>query len=134
MDSMLSTFFQSLHFFEIHGAEITEIRMQPFAVVKHLNVVNDTISGLLPGSAVRAKHSFSFQSSEETFQRRIIPAIAFPAHTANYAVIFKQLLKILTAILTAPVRVKKKAPRIISEGPTSACVCQAMGSVNRFPI
>jgi hypothetical protein len=48
---------------------------------------------------------FRFQTREEAFHRRIVPAITPPAQAAFNAILFQQPLKQVTRVLTALVRV-----------------------------
>jgi len=47
----------------------------------------------------------ALQRAPEALDHRVVPAIAFPAHTQINLVRFQQRLEILTHILTATIRV-----------------------------
>jgi hypothetical protein len=49
------------------------------------------------------EYQLSLQSAKETFNRGIIPAVAFPAHATSHAVLCQQWLKVFTGILWASV-------------------------------
>ena len=76
------------------------------AVVKHLDVIDDILPGSRSTEVPHSKNLLNFEAAEETLRHSIIPAIAFSAHTGQYSMVLEQFLKIMTAILTAPVRMK----------------------------
>lgn len=55
MDSLLSSFIKKPHFLKFPWADITQIRMTPSVVVKHFNVVNEILSGLISSLIVCEK-------------------------------------------------------------------------------
>ena len=51
-------------------------------------------------------NQLGFERFKETFSHRVIPAVAFPAHTLIYPIVLQQINGLFTGILDAPVRVK----------------------------
>jgi len=76
------------------------------AVVKHLDVIDDILPGSRSAEIPHSKNQLNFEAAEKTLGHSIVPAIAFSAHTGQYPMVLEQFLEIMTAILTAPVRVK----------------------------
>ena len=51
-------------------------------------------------------NQLGFERFKETFSHRVIPTVAFPAHTLPYPIILQQINGLFTGILDAAVRVK----------------------------
>ncbi len=51
-------------------------------------------------------NQLGFERFKETFSHRVIPTVAFPAHTLIYPIVLQQINGLFTGILDAPVRVK----------------------------
>ena len=63
--------------------------MQPSRVVIHRHIFPHIGDRFLPGSVPTITGPFSFQAAEESLHRRIVPAVAFAAHTADHAVLLQ---------------------------------------------
>ncbi len=84
--------------------DIPQRGMQPLSLVKHLQILKDRMSSLLPGLIGRTIHALGLQGANETLHERIIVAIGFAAHTDRNAPVSQQCPVVLTGVLTAPVR------------------------------
>jgi len=76
------------------------------AIVKNLNVIDDILPGSRSAEIPHSKNLLNFEAAEEILGHSIVPAIAFSAYTGQYPMVLEQFLEIMTAILTAPIRVK----------------------------
>lgn len=72
--------------------------MSPEPVIKQLDAVKDSQPGFRP-AVFHDELSFGFQAVGKTFRHGIVPAIAFTAHTADYAVLFQDFPVVFRAIL-----------------------------------
>ena len=106
MDSRLS---YKLELIDLVWGPIPQRRMNPLAVIKPLNVVENALPCLGTGLIVAVKNESSFQQPEKTLSWGIVPAVAFSAHTANCAVFYQQALEISACILRSPVRMMNQA-------------------------
>ena len=88
--------------------------MTALAVVKHLDVLDDVLSGARSAGIPHPKNLLNLEAAEETLRHSIVPAIAFSAHTGQHAMFLEYFLEIMTAILTASVRVKDETTRRFS--------------------
>jgi hypothetical protein len=57
--------------------------MPAFAIIKELNVIKKAGSGFRSCFIILKTNPLGFQRMKETFHRSIIPAVTFPAHTAD---------------------------------------------------
>ena len=81
------------------------------AVVKHLDIINDILSGGRSAEILHPENLLNLEAAEEALCHRIVPAITSSTHAGQYSMLFKQFLEIMTAILTASVRVKDETTR-----------------------
>lgn len=80
--------------------------MATIAVVKHLNVIDDPLPGLVTIPEAGRNDTVIFQSAEEALGNGIGPAISLPAHAASHTMNLQHPLKIGAAILAPLVGVK----------------------------
>jgi len=83
MDSQLSCKFKLI---DLARGFISERGVNTLAVVEPLNVVENTLPCLGASQIAVVKNVFSFQKAEKALCRRVVPAVAFAAHTANSTV------------------------------------------------
>ena len=62
--------------------------METITVVKHFNILDHVTPGFVPGLINDVSNPLGFKGVEKAFYYGIITAVALPAHTANYAVLF----------------------------------------------
>ncbi len=62
--------------------------METVTVIKHFNIPDHVISGLVSGSINDISDPFGFQGMKKAFHYGIVPAVALSAHAANHAVLF----------------------------------------------
>ena len=74
------------------GRQIAQYRVQPHAVVEVDDVVSDVILGLGLVGILALPDTFHFEVQEEALGYGIVPAIAFPAHATNEAMLVEQVL------------------------------------------
>src|SRR5579862_9174552 len=82
---------------------VTQRRMPPDAVVEHFDVFEDTGLRLPPRGVLLAVDQLLLQAGEEGFHRRIVPAVAPPAHAAGDPLAAQQPLVMVASILAPPV-------------------------------
>ena len=73
--------------------------MSPLAVVEQFDVFEQLVAGLSSGTPPAPMDQFNFERGEETFRHRVVPAVAFTAHTALDAVNREQLLILVAGVL-----------------------------------
>ena len=61
--------------------------METVTVIKHFDIPDHVVSGLISGFINDIRDLFGFKRTEKTFHHGIIPAIAFSAHAASHAVL-----------------------------------------------
>lgn len=66
--------------------------MQRLAVVEDLQILRERRPDLGAGRPAAAGDTFGFERGEETFDDRVVPAIARPAHAADEPVSAQQVL------------------------------------------
>ncbi len=82
-------------------------------IVKHLDVIERIGNGLAARCVTSAMRPLVLQAVEEALGRRIVPAVTFPAHARDHAVLGELLLASVAGVLTAPIRVMDQArPRL----------------------
>jgi len=59
------------------------------AVVKHLDVIDDILTGSGPAQVSHSKNTLNFEAAEKTLGHGIVPAIAFSAHAAQHSMFFE---------------------------------------------
>ncbi len=84
--------------------------MQP-AVIVESHPVHHSLPGLLSGGEFVAMHAGRFQSAPEALGRRVVPAVALPAHRGTHLPVFQSILELAAAILAAPVAVEYQTRR-----------------------
>ena len=94
--------------FHVSRAEEAEGGVETVGVIEAFDVGECISFCLISGVVDAVMNAFSFQSMEEAFYRRIIPAITFPAHGGN-DVGGGQVLTIgFSSILNASIRMVHK--------------------------
>ena len=81
------------------------------SIVEHLNVIDDILSGDRFAEILHPKDLLNLEIAEEALYHSIVLAVAFSARTGQYPMILEQFLKIMAAILTAPIRVGDETMR-----------------------
>ena len=71
--------------------------MTPVGVVETVDVLGYRAPGSACGWSQGAVDEFGFQSAEETFDHRTVPAISFATHAALHSVMFEQRLILAVA-------------------------------------
>jgi hypothetical protein len=75
-------------------------------IIPGLNIFKYIQAHLLSCFEFGTIDQFRFESFEKAFSHRVIPTVAFPAHTLIYLIVLQQINGLFTGILDAPVRVK----------------------------
>ena len=83
---------------------VTERRMQPTPVVKHLDILEGRRHCFARHKAP-PMHSLVLEAVEPALGRRIVPAVTLAAHRASHAVVSEFVLKRRAGVLAAPVGV-----------------------------
>ena len=78
--------------------------MPTLPIVEHLDVFEDLLLGFVSGGIVPMVHELPLERSKETFDARVVQAVAFAAHTGNKAIFSESVLVACRGILTAAVR------------------------------
>ena len=73
--------------------------MPPLTVVKQLDVLRDLSPSLLSRRISPMVHQLIFQGPPETLHRRVVRAIAIPAHGGNHAELPQLILIVVGTIL-----------------------------------
>src|SRR6185437_4738638 len=82
--------------------------MTPHTVVKHFDVLEHTRSRLRSILIVLIVDQLLLQRGEKTFHRRVLPAVASPAHATGVVVPLQQPLVVVTGVLAATIRVRQQ--------------------------
>src|SRR3954447_1539598 len=85
--------------------------MSPDPVEEDLDVLEEARPGLLSRREDLAASQLLLQAREEALHRRVIPAIAPPAHAAHDPVTAQEPLVMLAGILAAPVGMRNETRR-----------------------
>ena len=80
-------------------------RVQPFPVVKHLDVFERRRLHVLACSEAPSMHPLVLEAVEPALGRGVVPAVTLAAHRAGHAVFGQLVLKRMAGVLAAPVRV-----------------------------
>ncbi len=72
--------------------------MPPFRIVEALDVIEHSCSGLVARAIRFARCALGLQGGEEALRRRIVPAIAGPAHRTGDTLIRHQPLELLAGV------------------------------------
>ena len=59
------------------------------AVVKHLDVIDDILTGSGPAQVSHSKNPLNFEAAEKTLGHSIVPAIALSAHAGQYSMLLE---------------------------------------------
>jgi len=86
--------------FKVHRGMIAEGAVEPLAVVKHFDPFKDGGPGFGPRGELTAMHQFAFEAAPEAFHRRIVVAVAGPAHAGDDARLRQDLPVSRTGILS----------------------------------
>ena len=78
---------------------IPEPRMPPLTVIEELNVLRDLAPRLLPRIISPMMHQLIFQCPPETLHRRVVIAIALPAHGGDHADLPQLILIVLGTMI-----------------------------------
>ena len=76
--------------------------MAPLSVVKHLQVVEQTCPGLIPGLVIAMHDQLALERMEEAFHWCIVPAIFFATHALPDGVPAKQCPTHRVDVITVP--------------------------------
>ena len=74
--------------------------MPPPAVVEQFDIFEHLVAGVSSSTPPALMDQFDFERSEKTFCHRVVPAVAFTAHAALYAMYRQQLLIRVAGVLT----------------------------------
>ena len=83
--------------------------MESVGVVEALDVLEQSLLGLLSRSIGIVIDEFGFESSKEAFHDGVIVAIASAAHAGQTTIYLQKLLVIVAGILHAPITVMHQA-------------------------
>ena len=75
-------------------------------IIPGLNIFKYMQAHLFSCFKLGSINQLGFERFKETFSHRVIPTVAFPAHTLLYPIVLQQINGLFTGILDAPVRVK----------------------------
>ncbi len=67
-------------------AEIAQCRVNPLAIVEHLDVFKEIVLGLGTSLVVAVMNQLGFQGTKEALHRRVIITVTGTAHAGQYAV------------------------------------------------
>src|SRR5690242_9075396 len=73
--------------------------MSPLAVVEQFDIFEHLVAGASSSTPPALIDQFDLERGEKAFRHRVVPAIAFTAHAALYAVYRQQLLIIVAGVL-----------------------------------
>jgi len=74
--------------------------MPPPAVVEQFDIFEHLVAGVSSSTPPALMDQFDFERGEKTFCHRVVPAVAFTAHAALYAMYRQQLLIRVAGVLT----------------------------------
>ena len=86
----------------------SEGRVLPCPVAENLDVFEGGSLDLGVSGIVKPMHPLVLEAVEAALCRRVIPSVAFPAHRASQAERVELVLKRVTCVLVAPIRVVQK--------------------------
>ena len=89
--------------------DLTQRGMATGAMVKHLQILENGLSGLGSGSKGVAIHAFLFDRSEKALHQRIIVTIGFFAHADFHTIAAQKSQISLTRVLAATIGVMQQA-------------------------
>jgi hypothetical protein len=75
-------------------------------IIPGFNIFKYIQAHLLSCFKLGSINQLGFERFKETFSHRVIPAVAFPAHTLIYPIVLQQINGLFAGILNPPVRVK----------------------------
>ncbi len=90
---------------------IAEGRVPSLPIIEHLNVFEDVLFGFVSRGVAPMIDQLTLQRPEETFDARVVPAIAFAAHAGAEAIGGKDALVARGRILTPTVRMVEEPRR-----------------------
>lgn len=73
--------------------------MLSFWVVKHFDVIEDILTGILSGCVGSALDPLSLQQMEEAFSYGIVMAVTWPAHAGFQIVLMQEFLSLMACKL-----------------------------------
>lgn len=77
--------------------------VQTSSIVERLDPLEDALTSFVTSRIILLVNKLLLQTRKETLRHRIVPAIAFPAHTASNLVTSQRRLKSRTAVLAATI-------------------------------
>src|SRR5947209_9606597 len=84
---------------ELLRRQIPQGGVPPDAVVKRFDVFEDARLGFLTGRVALVMHQFAIQAGEKTLDRRVVPALRYPAHATGDPVSRQETLVVFTGVL-----------------------------------
>lgn len=78
--------------------------MLTLPIVEHLDVFEDVLLGFIPGDILSLVYQLTLERPEETFDARVVPAVAFTAHARDKTILRESALVAHRGILTTTVR------------------------------
>src|SRR5664279_2991288 len=87
--------------FEVHRGFEAEGAVEPRAVVKDFDPLEDGGAGLLPRGELTAIHEFAFEAAPEAFHGGVVIAVAASAHARHGSPLGQPLPVVSTGILDA---------------------------------
>src|SRR5712692_3606583 len=91
--------------FELHWTDLSKRRMSPPGIVERLNVIEDVRARRVAGRVGLSMHTLLLERGKEALDRRVVPAVATPAHAASDALRGQQALKVVAGVLATLVGV-----------------------------
>ena len=73
--------------------------MPTLPIIEHLDVLKNILFGFVSCDVMPMIDQFTLESSEETLDAGVVPAVAFAAHAGDEAVLIKQTLVACRGIL-----------------------------------
>ena len=67
--------------------------MLALPVIKHFDVLEDLLLGLLPGLKTAMMDQLRFEGMEEALGRGVVPAVAFATHAAEVTMVLQHRLE-----------------------------------------
>lgn len=94
---------------ELRRRLVAQRRVQPFPVVKHLDVFERRRLHVLARGKADAMHPLVLEAVEPALGRGVVPAVTLAAHRAGHAIFGELALERLAGVLAAPVGMMQDA-------------------------